>query len=153
MYATLLFLHSILRWLVLGSGLAALVLAVRGTQSQQQVTPGQRKAALAFLISTDVQFLLGLGLLALSPIAASAFGDFGAAMKDATLRFWTVEHPVQMLVAIALLHIGYAKAKRATQAPVAHKAMLIFFGLALFVIAASIPWPFRAIGRPWLPTF
>lgn len=153
MFATLLFLHSILRWLVLGSALTAVMLAIGGMQSKRPVTAGQRKAALAFLISTDLQFILGLGLLALSPIARTAFGDFGAAMKDATLRFWTVEHPVQMLVAIALLHIGYAKAKRATQAPIAHKAMLIFFGLALFVIATSIPWPFRAIGRPWLPTF
>jgi hypothetical protein len=56
------------------------------------------------------------------------------------VRKIAVEHFVLMLAAIALVHIGYIKVKKATEAAAVKKASLIFFGIALVLILAGIPW-------------
>jgi len=61
-----------------------------------------------------------------------------------------VEHPTQMIIATALAHVGFAKAKRAADAPAAWQAQFTFGAIALLVMLAAIPWPFRAIGRTLL---
>jgi hypothetical protein len=61
-----------------------------------------------------------------------------------------MEHLTMMLLAWVLVHIGRASVKRATADAIKHKRMLIFFGIAIILILASIPWPFReAIARPF----
>ena len=76
-----------------------------------------------------------------------AFSDFGAAMRQSDLRFWAVEHVIGMLIASALLHIGTTRVKKALEGR-RHKTAIIFFGLALLVVLASIPWPGMPAGRP-----
>ena len=50
------------------------------------------------MIALDLQMLLGLLLYGmLSPFTRQAMQDFGAAMRDSTLRFWAVEHLTMML--------------------------------------------------------
>ena len=72
----------------------------------------------------------------------------GSAMKDPLTRFFTVEHTLMMILAWILVHVGRTSVKRAADND-KHKQMLISFGLALVLILAAIPWPFRAeIARP-----
>jgi hypothetical protein len=98
----------------------------------------------------DVQFLLGLTLYVfLSPFTHAAFADLGAAMKNSGLRFWAVEHLVGMLIAIALVHVGRARARK-TDSLRRHRVAATFFGLALVVLLGSIPWPGLPYGRPLL---
>ena len=70
-------------------------------------------------------------------------------MANTGLRFWTVEHPFGMIVAIAVAHIGRSRIRKTTDAVRRHRTALIFFTIALIVIVITIPWPGRAIiGRP-----
>lgn len=137
-YTITLIVHSWLRWAVLAAGLAA---ALRGG-SDRNDTAGRW-----FTILLDTQFLLGLLLyFVLSPITAAALDDFGGAMKVPQLRFFAVEHTFGMLVGITLAHIGRGRVKKASPEKRGRTA-LIFYGLALLIILASIPWPGMPAGR------
>jgi hypothetical protein len=138
MYAIVLIIHSWLRWAVIAAGLAAVA---RGG------APGSNTGRW-FTILLDVQMLIGLLLyFVLSPFTTEALGDFGAAMKSPHLRFFAVEHVFGMVIGITLAHIGAAKIKKAPDAR-RGKLALIFYGLALVAILASIPWPGMPAGRP-----
>jgi hypothetical protein len=64
-----------------------------------------------------------------------------------------MEHMSMMLLAWILVHVGRATVKKAGTDAAKHKRVLIFFGLAIILILASIPWPVReAIARPWFRT-
>jgi hypothetical protein len=69
-------------------------------------------------------------------------------MKDATRRFWAVEHVTLMLAALALVHIGAARARKAASDAAKHRTAAIFFVIATALVLAGIPW-FGASARPW----
>jgi hypothetical protein len=100
-------------------------------------------------LALDVQFLVGLILyLWASPFTTAAFLDLGAAMRNAPLRFFVVEHLFGMVAALGLAHVGRVRLRRAADSAQRHKTALIFFGLALVIILVSIPWPGMPAGRP-----
>jgi hypothetical protein len=73
-------------------------------------------------------------------------------MKDKFFRFYWVEHPLGMLIAIVLMTLAHGMAKKPVSDEVKYKKAFYYFLIALIVILASIPWPFRDIvGRPWFP--
>lgn len=132
--------HSYIRWLVLLGGVLAMVLPF--ISNNQNVTKKDRMPALFFMIICDIQLLIGLALyLKYSGYGLSAFsGGMGNVMKNADLRKIAVEHFVMMTLAIVLVHIGYSKIKKATASATIRKTSLIFFGIALLLILAGIPW-------------
>ncbi len=147
---TLLLLHSLVRWLILLTGIWAFIRAWQGVSSKSPYSSADTKAGLFFMIFLDIQFLLGLILFFISPLVKTALGDMGAAMKVTPLRFFTIEHTTMAILAIALVHIGRARIKKTTEDAKKHKLALIFFGLALLLILLLIPWPFREVlGRKW----
>jgi len=149
-YLITLTLHSWLRWLVLVMGLIAVLRAVTGTIRRRPWAPGDDRAGFFFTMLLDLQVLIGLLLYAwLSPITREALRDIGAAMKSNGLRFFAVEHVFGMIIALALAHIGRVRIRK-SDASRRHKLAFIFFGLALFAILASIPWPGAPYGRPLL---
>jgi uncharacterized membrane protein len=61
------------------------------------------------------------------------------------LRFFTMEHTVMMLIAVVLITIGHRQAKIGNL-----KKQFWYYIIALIVIIAAIPWPFRAmLGSGW----
>lgn len=144
-----LILHNLLRWAVLLFGLWTLFNGITGYFGKRSYTATDNRSNLFFMISCDIQLLLGLSLY----FSNGWFGrlkDLGNNMKDPYARFFTMEHLTMMLLAWILVHIGRATVKSAATDTAKHKKMLIFFGLAIVLILASIPWPFReAIARPW----
>ena len=62
-------------------------------------------------------------------------------MRAAPIRFFAVEHPVGMIVAIALAHVGRVRVRKTPDSESRHKQTLVFFGLALVVLLLSLPWP------------
>jgi len=97
-----------------------------------------------------VQLLVGLLLyFALSPFTTDAMKDFGAAMRTPALRFWAVEHVFGMVIGVALAHVGRVRIRKAEMSR-RHLVAVIFFGIALVAILASIPWPGTPNGRPWI---
>jgi len=61
-------------------------------------------------------------------------------MKNAVLRLKNIEHPLLMVIAIALLTIGYSKHKKKRRSSIKFKTLTIFYSLALIAILAMIPW-------------
>ena len=146
--------HNILRWLVVLFGLLSLFTGLRGLSGKRNFTDGDKRTAFFFLISCDLQLLIGLALYFTKGYFRNfSGGNMGAVMKDGIMRFWTVEHFIGMLIAIIIVHIGYSGTKGSR--PHAAKFRRLFWCslIALILIALMVPWPFRApgIGRPWVP--
>lgn len=106
------------------------------------------------MISAHITLLLGLYQV--------AFGRYGflsvtlpegtRVMKDTFFRFFWIEHPVGMLIAIVLITLGHGMAKKTVSDEVKYRKAFYFFLFALVIILVSIPWPFREIvGRPVFP--
>jgi Na+-driven multidrug efflux pump len=116
-------------------------LAFSGWFGKREWGKGDKISGLLLTISMDLQFLIGLVLYAfVSPITKAAFNDFGAAMKNADIRFYAVEHILMMVIALVLVHIGRAKSKKATTSLKKHRSSAIFYAISLLIILASIPW-------------
>jgi hypothetical protein len=148
MYTAVLILHSWFRWVVLLSGVAALGGAVGGVSTRRAWLPIDDLRARVFTISLDVQILVGALLYGvLSPVTYAGFADMGTTMRDPVLRFFVVEHLVGTLIASALAHIGVARARKAKDAAVRHRTILVFVGLTLAALLLSIPWPGMPGGR------
>ncbi|HZM94178.1 MAG TPA: hypothetical protein VFB92_12185 [Vicinamibacterales bacterium] len=148
MYTALLFLHSWLRWLVILAGVAALGRAVAGVSTRRAWLPGDNVRLGLFTHGLDLQLLIGLVLyIFLSPVTRSGFENMQLTMRDPILRFFVVEHLTGMLVAIALAHVGRARARKAVDAAARHRAVLIFIGLSMVALLLSIPWPGMPGGR------
>ena len=143
----ILILHSLVRWLILIFGLLAVVKAIGGLSSNSLYSSADNRNSLLFMIFCDIQFLIGLALY---------FGNtwfdqlkVPSNMKVAGIRFFTVEHSVMMILAWILVHIGRSAVKKTIGDRAKHKKTVIYFGLALLLILAAIPWPFReAVARP-----
>ncbi|MES2777529.1 MAG: hypothetical protein V4722_25340 [Bacteroidota bacterium] len=141
----LLHLHNLLRWIIL------LLLPICLFQAFAK-NRGIARTSLFLLIAAHITFVIGIyqwfssskvGLAILKNMEY----NFGAVMKDSFARFWVVEHFVGMIIAIALITVGRGKAKRFQYKPAAW-----LFLLALIIIIAVVPWPFRQlIARPWFP--
>lgn len=131
--------HSGLRWVVLILLLAAIAQAF--SKKNTPLNNGNRKLAMFAMISVHIQLLIGLVLYFISPLVV--FGT--ETMSNSALRFYTVEHLLGMLIAIVLITIGHSKAKKSGS----FKPVLTFYAIGLFLILASIPWPFRGLGGSW----
>jgi len=141
MYIGFLHLHNTLRWLLLVVLVITLVKYLAGWLGNQSWKKTDNILGVVFTSLMDLQLLVGLALyFFISPITTLALSDFGAAMKDADLRFYAVEHFAMMLIAVVLVHIGRAKAKKAKVDRNKFKTAFIFFAIALVVILAAIPW-------------
>jgi phosphatidylserine synthase len=150
-YTWLLALHSVWRWVVVAAVVVRVARAV-GSRAEPYTALDKRLGLFA-MIALDVQLLLGFGLYAgPSPATAAAFANVGAAMKDASLRFWLVEHASLMTLAVVFGHVANIRVRRLAEDASKHRAVAIFFGLSILCMVLAMPWPFRAvIGRPWLP--
>jgi len=136
MYSTVLLIHSWLRWLALGGGIAT-TLAPR------------RRSALITMIALDLQMALGLLLyLVVSPNMAEIRAHFAEAMQNAQLRFWAVEHITAMFAAVILAHVGNVLARATASVDARRKRLVIFFGIATVLMIAGMPWPGLPYGRP-----
>jgi hypothetical protein len=151
MYTGLLHTHSLVRWIMLILLIMTVLRSYNGWKSKRSFTPGDKKLVLFTLIFSHVQLLIGFLLYMVSPVVNSALSDMGAAMKDKMMRFYAVEHISIMIVAILLITIGNAMAKRTTNDSDRFKKIFIYFFIGLLLILVSIPWPFQMVGagRGW----
>ena len=145
MYTATLFLHSWLRYVVLGLGLLLIFGCAGGLRKGWSA--GLERLHASFMGILDLQMLLGLWLyLALSPIALAARANMAVAMKDPQLRFFGVEHIATMLIAVVIAHVGRARSKKKGDAR--SKSVLIYQCVWLLLTLAAIPWPGLDIARP-----
>ena len=151
MYAVVLTLHSLIRWIIVIAALAAVIRGISGLSGRQAWSALDQRLGVIFTSAMDTQLLLGLLLyFFLSPITTTALRDLGGAMAQAGTRFFAIEHLLMMLIAVVVAHIGWARAKKAGSDAAKFRQIVIFFGLAIVIVLLSIPWPFSAVARPWL---
>jgi len=145
-----LLLHSWNRWAILIFGVAVIVLAIKGLNSGSQYNNTSRKSMFYFILSLHLQLLVGLLLyFVLSPVTSVALNDFGAAMKDGTLRFWAVEHAFVNIIAIAVAQTGSIIVKKRTNDRDKHRLALIWTIIAMVLIISMIPMGMMGVDRPW----
>jgi hypothetical protein len=145
--------HSILRWAVLLFGLWTLLNAITGVLGKRYFTGTDNKVNLFFMICCDIQLLIGLVLYFNNGWFDMLKTNAKEVMKDTAMRFYAMEHLLMMIIAWLLVHVGRSMVKRADTDAKKHKKSLLFFGLAIVIILAMIPWPFRAVGRALFPSF
>ena len=145
-----LYFHSILRYFILLFALVVVVQSLVGFMGKKPFKKGNKQAALVLLICCDLQLLLGLILYKL-------FGWMNRLsdtdlMSNPVKRFWAVEHGVGMIVAIILVHLGYAASKKNMDDDRKFKRMFWFIFIALAIFVATIPWEGKQlVGRPNIP--
>jgi hypothetical protein len=130
MYTGLLHLHSILRYVVLILVLLSIFQAFAA--GNKPYTAANKKVNLFALISAHTQLLIGLVLYFISPKV-----DFSQ-MSNPITRYWNVEHISMMVLAIVLITIGYSKSKKAIEAKAKHRAIYIYYTIAIVVVLLAI---------------
>ena len=151
MYHLALYAHSYVRWVVVALGLLALGRAVAGWRSRAGWRRVDERLATAFLATLDTQVLLGILLWCLwSPFAMAFRDDPRAAMHDAPVRFWGMEHQVSMVLAFVVAHVGRARGKRHGEGWARHRIQAITLLVWVALVAAAFPWPGTGHARPLL---
>jgi uncharacterized membrane protein len=136
----LLDLHSVLRWVIL----LFLVICLFQAMTKQR---GLAKTSLILMICSHLMLVVGL-----YQVIAGRYGIMKGLpegvelMKNSFYRFFWVEHPLMMIIAIILITIARRRAKVYN-----YRSAGILLFVALLLILAAIPWPFREIGRPLFP--
>jgi hypothetical protein len=145
----LLVVHNLLRWLIIIFAVWTVLSALTGLASKREYLPADSRSNFFFMLGMDIQLLVGLALY-FSGEWFERLKHLGDNMKDPTLRFFTMEHEVMMILAWILVHVGRVTVKKAALSPAKFKRSLIFFGISLLLILIATPWPFReAVARPW----
>jgi hypothetical protein len=151
MYDVLIVAHSWLRWVVLLLGVVAVARAAAGRFGRRPWTPADDAAGRWFVISIDLQALIGLLLyFFFSSFTMSAWRDMAGAMADAVIRFWAVEHVIGMLAATIFAHVARVRIRKAADPGRKHFWAALLFGLAIVLMLISIPWPFSSVDRPMI---
>jgi hypothetical protein len=150
-YLFVLYVHSYLRWGVLVLAAIVCSISASGWVRRGEWTRANERLHVAFVAAIDLQFTLGALLyLWLSPYVRAFYGAPGSAMKEATLRFFGVEHVFSMLIAVSIIHIVRVRSKRVATGALRHRRVLLGTLAALTLILIAIPWPFLPYGRPLL---
>jgi hypothetical protein len=126
-------LHNIWRWVVLLVGLGAIALAVMSATGARPWDGVSDRLSFFFTLAMDIQVLIGIVLW------------IGQQRWDGKEPFLSYLHPLLMLVAVALAHVGRARSDRAEGSRVKGQQAAIFFILSFVVIVMAIPiakWPF-----------
>ncbi len=147
-------LHSILRWVILILLAVTIVKSFNGMRTNADYHAQDKKFALWTLIAAHLQLVIGLIQYFVGPRGLKNIQNNGMkhVMSSSVDRFFAMEHLVMMLIAIVLITFGYSTAKRTLAPRKKHKKIFIFFLIALILILAAVPWPFRAgfEGFGWL---
>ena len=134
MHPLLVLFHSVIRYFVLIFLIVVIVRSLQGLTGKKAFTGNDNKLGTWLLMLTHLQFLIGMALYFVSP--AVIFGE--NTMKDATTRYWTVEHVLMMTMAVGLITAGRVIAKRQTEDATKHRRMLVFCSMALILILGAI---------------
>ena len=147
LYNVLVHLHSVGRWIVLLLLLFAIINSLLA--GRRPFIRSDNRLGLLLTIAADTMLLVGLYLYFAGGNGYDWFareGSFAAVMKNPVARFFAVEHQAGMLLAIILIHVGKAQARKPIGDKAKHRRTVIFYLIALLIILVSVPWPFRVIG-------
>ncbi|WP_417870865.1 hypothetical protein [Winogradskyella sp.] len=135
---TLQFLHSYWAYLVLVVLILATFNALIKFFGDKEFDAKDFRISLFTLITMHIQLLLGIILW----FTKGYFDEMsvGEVMKNDAVRKLAVEHPATMLIAVALVTIGYSKHKKKLVSKPKFKVLAIFYTIALALVLYMIPW-------------
>jgi hypothetical protein len=132
MQAFLIDFHSIFRWVVLLTAIGAVVLSALAASGSRPWDAVSDHFSLFFTVAMDVQLLIGLVLW----VAEQRWS-----ISD---TFLTWLHPLLMIAAVGLAHVGRVRADRVEGDKQRGTVAALFFGASLIVLVLAIPlsaWP------------
>ena len=133
-------MHSLLRWVILILLIYTLIRSFQGKAG---------KEAKFLTITSHIMLLIGLAQWFLGSWGLKLIQNvgMGEVMKNASQRFFAVEHTFTMIIAIALITIGGVSVRKGKS------NAKWFYLIALILILMRIPWPFMEAGiaRGWFP--
>lgn len=151
MYHILIVLHSYVRWFVLLSLGIALYKAFRGYFSNRSFTKSDNAVRHWTATTAHIQLMLGMTLYFQSPLIKYFFKNRSIVRENIEYLFFGMIHSTLMLVAIVIVTIGSAMAKRREIDKDKFRTMLVWYSIALFIIFIAIPWPFSPFAnRPYI---
>lgn len=131
-------LHSGWAYLVLLILVLATVNALLKFFGNKEFNAIDFRLALFSLITMHIQLLIGIILW----FTKGYFDEMsvGEVMKNDAVRKLAVEHPTTMIIAVALVTIGYSKHKKKLVSKPKFKLLAIFYTIALALVLYMIPW-------------
>ena len=134
-------IHSYWAYIVLIIIIVAVVNAILGLTSKKEFKDKDLRISLFALIASHIQLIIGFIAYYTSTFyEAMREMGMGEVMKNGELRKPLVEHPLMIIIAIALITIGFSKHKKKTSDIAKFKTITIFYGIALLLILGVIPW-------------
>ncbi len=153
MYTGLLHLHNLGRWILLILLVVALYKSITGMIGNKSFTEGDKKIGLFLMITAHLMLLVGLYQWFVGSWGLKNIQNLGmaAVMKDSVYRFWAVEHITGMLIGIVLITIARGSFRKKISDKAKHSRSFWLYFIALIIIFACVPWPFRDAARPLFP--
>ncbi len=139
MESILLHAHSGLRWIFIIMVLYSLIKNHNFYADKKTID-----IPLYTLILFALQIFIGIILYFLSNSVTFESGF----MKNTQHRFFTIEHGFGMILAFIIMFLGYSKSKKKLIS-YRNKTIKLYYAIALIIVIASIPWPFRGFGNSW----
>jgi uncharacterized membrane protein len=134
-------IHSYWAYLVLIVLIVAVVNAIMGLSSKKEFGAKDLRISLFALITSHIQLIIGFFAYYTSSFYTGMKEvGMGELMKNSELRKPLVEHPIMIIIAIALITIGFSKHKNKSTDTAKFKTISIFYTVALLIILGMIPW-------------
>ncbi len=153
MYPTLLVLHSLFRWLVLGTLVFSIYRAYIGFSKNKIFSKEVNSLRHWTATSAHIQLIIGIILYTKSPLIKYFWGNFNATIHVLEATFFGIIHALLMITSVVLITIGSALSKRKKTDREQYKTMFVWFSAALLIIFIAIPWSFSPLAnRPYLRT-
>lgn len=144
--------HSGMRYLIIILMLMAIFFAYQTSKGKRPFIGNTKKTGMFTMILIDIQLLMGLVLYFFFLAGQTNFklGKLKDQLEVSMFRSIAVDHFIGMLIAVVLVHMGYAKAKKAMNDPEAGRKQFLFYLIAFIIIMLVIPWPFLHHERGWM---
>lgn len=149
MYATVLLIHSWLRWFTLIMCIGAIVYAARPPRSESLDDLPGKTWDVYLMLAVDLQMLTGLILyFGLSDYTRAAMEHVRTAWQEPSVRYWAILHAGAMFASLFTVRAARVLAMNAATPQIAQRRRLVWFVISTVVILIAIPWPGLTNGRP-----
>ena len=149
LYESLLISHSWLRWAICFFFIVSIFRSLIGVLKRKDFEKTDSFFAIILVGFSHLQLILGLALyLFCSPFVSLDLENFKTTVSNPIMRFWTLEHPIMMILFVILIQVARIIVKKTTDPLKKHKKNLTFLLICVFILIAGSPWPFSKVQRP-----
>ncbi|NQY22289.1 MAG: hypothetical protein HRT40_13485 [Campylobacteraceae bacterium] len=140
-------IHSWLRWFVVVGIFANLFIAYYAYFTNKEFNKFNRIFLNASVGFVHLQFVSGAILYYNSSLTSAFLDNIKDGMKNAELRFFSMEHALLLFIAIVLITVASFKVKRmpADAHKLKFKTIMIYFTIACILLLVAIPWKLRPL--------